>query len=283
MSTETTPYKTWDRAVLIPISELVFTDWNCNVMAPDKQAELIASIQNTVDPNDPRFDEPLQVVPAGEDGEGSKKSWLVLGGEHRTKAMIALNQTHIPCVIREDLVGKDRKELMLYSVRRNNLRGKLDAQKYAELEDELINDYEMSTEAARRTMLVEDDLANALRASINSTRAEDDDDDKSSTEYDKDFDNDGQREEATKERDQAELLNALRTAEQDVLLDSADTVEHGYLFFAQGKKGQIHLLVDESKNLHELVSKMVDTCKGTSSKVDEFLSTAISKELKNWE
>lgn len=272
------PYKTWDRAVLIPVSELVFTDWNCNVMAPDKQAELIASIENTTDPNDPRFDEPLQVVPT----DDTKSSWLVLGGEHRTKAMIALNQTHIPCVIRDDLVGKSRKELMLYSVRRNNLRGKLDAQKYAELEDELVNDHEMAVEAARQTMLVDDDLANALRASINATRPEDDEG-QTKTDYDNDYDTDGQRDAATQERDKAELLNALRTVEQDVLLDSADTVEFGYLFFAQGSKGQIHLVVDESKNLHQLVSKMVEACKGTSAKVDEFLSTAISKELKNWE
>lgn len=273
-----TQYKTWEKAVLIPITELVFTDWNCNVMTAEKQAELIASIENTTDPNDPRFDEPLQVVPV----EGMANKWLVLGGEHRTKAMTALNQTHIPCVIREDLAGKSRKDLMLYSVRRNNLRGRLDAQKYAELEDELVNDHEMSVEAARQTMLVEDDLANALRASINATKAKDDDDD-GSKDYDNDFDKDGQQDEATKQRDQAELLNALRTAEQNVLLDSADTVEHGYLFFVQGSKGQMHLVVDESKKLHELVSKMVNACKGSSAKVDDFLAAAINSELQNWE
>ena len=268
-------FEVWEKAVLVPIERLVFTDWNCNEMSPERQAQLVASIENTDDPNDPRFDEPLQIVPV----EGDDK-YLVLGGEHRTKAMAILNQTHIPCVIRQDFIGKSRKELMLYSVQRNNLRGKLNAQKYAALEAELINDYEMTVEAARQTMLVEGDLAKALKAALASNRPRNDDDndkdhdgDKPSTEFPE------LQQELTKQRDKAELLQALKVAEQDVLLDSADTVEFGYLFFAQGKNGALHLVVDCSEELLNSVRKLVNHCKADNKRIDTFLKQAIDKKL----
>ena len=43
------------------------------------------------------------------------------------------------------------------------------------------------------------------------------------------------------------------------------------------------LLVDESQTLHDLVKKMVSSCKGIDAKVDDFLADAIRNELKNWE
>lgn len=273
-------FQTWERAVLLPIKDLVLTDWNCNEMSPTQQAELVASIENSDSPDNPHFDEPLQVVPIKDD------KWLVLGGEHRTKAMTALNQEQVPCVIRHDLAGKSRKELMLWSVRRNNLRGKVNAQKYAELENELINEHDMTAEAARKSMLMDGDLVKAISAANKNLKSSDeteDGDTSSSNSSDNTYETDGERENAQKNRDRSELLQALKVVEQDVLLDSADTVEHGYLFFVQGRKGQTHLVVDESNNLHSLVSKMVSACKGESARVDDFLAAAIAKELKNWE
>lgn len=267
-------YKTWNRAVLIPIKELRFTDWNCNEMSNEQQASLISEIDNVNDPANPHFDEPLQVVPI----DGEERSWLVLGGEHRTRAMTALDQENIPCVIRWDLAEKSEKDLMTWSVRRNNLRGKINAQKYAELEDKLVNDHDMTIEAARQTMLIDEDLANALRSQIQTTKSVDKDN------LSKDFDDHPQDDVIINEqleRDKASLLQALKVAEQDVLLDSADTVDYGYLFFMQSEK--MHLLVDESEQLHQLIKKMVSACKGESARVDDFLSKAIENELQNWE
>ncbi len=269
-----TEFTTWDKAVMVPVDQLVFTDWNCNEMSKENLAQLMADIE-AEDNGEVRFDEPIQVVPI----KGMEDRWLVIGGEHRTKVMIGLQQETVPCVIRWDMEEKSRKELMLWSVRRNNLRGKLNAQKYAELEDELINDHDMEAEAARQSMLISDELARALTAYSIPTNDVDDDDDnpfdstKSKT--------DGPTEKAAEgQRTKAELLNALKVVEQDVLLDSADTVEHGYLFFVQGKMGQTHLIVDESADLHSLVGKMVSSCKSNEDKVDEFLSSAIKNELK---
>lgn len=274
-------FKTWQKAVEIPTELLVFTDWNCNEMSQPTLAHLQADIQNDEDPEDPHFDEPLQVIPINE-GE-DKGKYLVLGGEHRTKIARSLQMKAVPCVIRHDLAKLDRKELMLWSVRRNNLRGRLNAQKYAALEAELINDHGMTTEAARRSMLIDGDLAKALRASLNngskeSKKDSDDDDDDDAPLVNP---VDTAREDF---RAKEELLRALKIAEQDVLLDSADTVKHGYLFFAQGAKGQMHLVVDESEELHDLINDMVKACKGSDEKVDTFLRQAIGNALEqHWE
>lgn len=272
---QATEFTAWDKAVMVPVDQLVFTDWNCNEMSKDNLAQLMSDIEAEND-GQVRFDEPIQVVPI----KGMEDRWLVIGGEHRTKVMIGLQQETIPCVIRWDLADKSRKELMLWSVRRNNLRGKLNAQKYAELEDELINDHDMTAEAARQGMLISDELARALTASNISAADDEDTDDDSPFDQTKPRQDETAKKAAEDQRSKSELLNALKVVEQDVLLDSADTVEHGYLFFVQGKKGQTHLIVDESAELHSLVAKMVSSCKSNEDKVDEFLSSAIENELK---
>jgi ParB-like chromosome segregation protein Spo0J len=262
---------------MLPVSEIIFTDWNCNEMSEEQLAELLADIKNEECPEDPHFDEPIQVVPV--DATGGKK-YMVLGGEHRTKIMRALNQEHIPAVIRHDLVGLSRHELMMWSVRRNHHKGKINAQKYAEMEAEIIDKGKMTAEAARRQMLINGDLAKALRASVSVRANEDgssDDGHQGARQHDPDATD------TPDPRSKAELLQTLKMVEQDVLLDSADTVDHGYLFFAQGKNGQTHLVVDSSEALHKLVKQMVKLCKGNDAKVDDFLSAAIRNELGNWE
>lgn len=272
----TVEFNTWKKAVEIPTDRLVFTDWNCNEMSPQKLAHLQAEIENEDDTEDHHFDEPLQVIPIQE----SNDKFLVLGGEHRTKIARALDMLTVPCVIRYDLAKLSRKDLMLWTVRRNNLRGRLNAQKYAEMESELINKHGMTSEAARRAMLIDGDLAKALRASVSVRDNEDNgsDDGHDGTRHHGDVE-DAQNARRSKE----ELLQALKIVEQDVLLDSADTVDKGYLFFVQGKSGQTHLVVNESAPLHDLVKSMVKACKGVDGRVDDFLVDAIRNELKNWE
>lgn len=281
-------YKTWDRAVLLPIEDLVFTDWNVNEMDDSMLGELLSDIQPeqvVTDGGPPasgsnnRFDEPIQVVPI----KGKKNKWLVIGGEHRTKAMRAIGETHIPAVIRYDLANKSRKELMLWSVRRNNLRGRVNAQKYAELEAELIKQHDMSVEAARKTMLISGDLAKALRASLAVRENEEDDSSDPDMRPVKGDNPDGAPDPQKTRRDQADLLQALRIVEQDVLLDSADTVEYGYLFFAQGKSGQLHLVVDMSDKLLERIKRAVAVCKGNAARIEDLFIAALDKELPEWE
>src|SRR5579859_441811 len=148
--------KTWDEAVLIPVDKLVLTDWNTNVMDDGEYAALCQEIKTG------GFDEPCQVVPL----KGKNKDkFLVLGGEHRYKASIANGKKEVPCVIKKHLSDAEEKDLMLWSVRRNNIRGRIDAQKYALLEQKLSERWSMASEAARREMLIKGDLLKSLKKS----------------------------------------------------------------------------------------------------------------------
>ena len=257
--------KRWDKVVMIPIDSLEFCNWNSNEVSPEVMAALMEDIQQGV------FDEPAQVVPI-ENGK-----YLVLGGEHRTRALRALDHNEVPCIIRTDMIGKTRKDLILWSVRRNNIRGQNNEQKYAKLEQELVDQHNMTTEAARRSMLINGDLAKALKKRDKKTS--DGDEDEGDARPDRKGDQGEDPNQETKDREG--LLKSLKAAEQEVLLQSGDTVEHGYLFFAQDEK--LHLVVNETRNLYALVRRMVDACKGESATVDEFLVSALTKELSSWE
>lgn len=257
--------KTWDKVVLVPVAQLVPTDWNANEMSEENMAVLIEDIDKG------QFDEPLQVVPQEEE----KDKYLVLGGEHRMRALIALGIPTAPCIIREDLIGLSRAQLIIWSQRRNNVRGRLNAQKYAEVERELIEQHQMTVEAARRQMLIKGDLLNALRKSKSVRENEEDGED----EKDKSPGEGKDRESSGANREK--LLAALRTVEQDVLLQCGDTIEHNYLFFNQGER--MHLLLHMDKKLLTLVQRMVDACKGESASVGEFLTSAITSTISDWE
>jgi hypothetical protein len=92
---------------------------------------------------------------------------------------------------------------------------------------------------------------------------------------------DGEKDRKQKFSDRRALLQALKAAEQEVLLESGDTVDLGYLFF--GQAGGLHLVVNEDKDLHELVSRMVAACKNNSESVLDLLKSALTKEIPNWE
>ena len=80
--------------------------------------------------------------------------------------------------------------------------------------------------------------------------------------------------------DRRALLTSLKAFQQDVLQQSADTVEQGYLFF--GIAGHTHLVVNENAYLNKLVGEMVEACKANSDQLNEFLISAIKKELPAW-
>jgi len=81
--------------------------------------------------------------------------------------------------------------------------------------------------------------------------------------------------------DQRALLTSLKAFQQDVLQQSADTCNQGYLYF--GIAGHTHLVVNETAALNKLIGTMVDTCKANSDQINEFLISAIKKELPKWQ
>lgn len=266
-------FKSWGGAREIPIGLLVLTHWNVNEMGKVEFDELVEEIDRG------HFDEPCQVVPilSGDD----KGKYLVLGGEHRFKACLEIKRKSVPCALKEHLDPEDEEALMEWSVKRNNIRGKINAQKFAEVEQRISKKKKISVEMARKQMLVRGDALKRLRKNAAVVENEDDETEK------------GGRKKKTKSpsappppdpiktsAERQKLLADLRALEQDVLL-KCETIEQGYIFFGQG--GHNHLVVEETPHLYKLVEQLAAICKRDSSSINEFLTSAIAKELKVWE
>lgn len=289
----------WKGAVLISIDQLVPTSWNVNEMDGPEFNELVKEVR------DGGFDEPCQVIPIKED----PGKYLILGGEHRYKACAANGIEKVPCVIKEHLTDADEATLIEWSIKRNNIRGKINKQKYAEIEKRLSGKWQISAEAARQRMLVRQDLMKNLKEKLNRKVEEDNE----ITDTDpNDIETNAKRQEETveevdvggtspdrrrppKDGDETDgvadrkkafatrraLLASLKTFAQEVLAESAETVEHGYLYFGFG--GATHLVVDENAQLNSVIADMVAACKANSDKINDFLVSAIKKELPQWQ
>lgn len=250
-------YRAWQGAFMCPIDKLVFTDWNVNEMSDGDFSELVAEIE------DDGFDEPIAVIPL-KDKPGH---FLVPSGEHRARAARSLGMSEIPAVLKRKLSEADEAEIKMWSVRRNHIKGSVNVAKFKALEKNLSEKHKIQTDVARRRMLVKDDLLAKLRPP----------EEKKPREPNDSPDSDAGDNKTNDAGDQRRLLNALKSAEKEVLLQSADSVKHGYLWFEQGS-GK-HLVVDASSNLHGRVQAMVKHCKKDQARVDEFLSAAIAAEL----
>ena len=292
----------WKGAVLIPIDQLILCWWNVNEMEPREFAALIEEVR------DGGFDEPCQVVPIT-DGD-DKGKYLILGGEHRYKAAGSLEFTEIPCVIKTHLSEADEETLMEWSVKRNHIRGKINEQRFAELQKRITGKWGISADAARQRMLIREERTAKLKerfsqdvidkmvgadvdgvgdgSSGSKTPSEkvnvgsspdkrqppkDDDDGPVTTPAGK-----GR---AKAFADRRALLTSLKSFQQDVLQQSADTAEQGYLYF--GIAGNTHLVVNETPHLNKLIGELVETCKANSDQINEFLISAIKKELPAWQ
>lgn len=276
-------YKDWSVAKEVPIDLLVFCHWNVNEMSKLAFDELVEDIDRT------GFDEPCQIVPItkGED----KGKFLVIGGEHRVAACKEIGRKEVPCIIKDHLDPEDEEELMIYSVRRNNIRGKINAQKFAELENRVSARKKIAVEVARKRMFVRGDMLKRLRKTTAVVENEDDATVKGGRKPKLSV-SPGTKKSGIPSpppslpshlgamAGRQKLLADLRALEMEILL-KCETIEQGYIFF--GQQGHSHLVVEETPHLYKLVEQMAGICKRDSASVNEFLTSAITKEIKNWE
>lgn len=292
----------WDKAVLIPVEDLVLCDWNVNEMDEPEFAALLEEVR------DGGFDEPGQVIPITEGDHAGK--YLLLGGEHRKKVCLALEMDHMPCVIKEHLTDADEATVMMWTVRRNNIRGKINAARFAELQKRITGRGKVAAEAARRRMLIREerhehlkerfsqevidlmmeeerkeagvgDGSSSSKAPSEKTNVDGPSPDKRKPPSDGDVLTPEQKDRKKAFADRRALLTSLKAFQQDVLQQSADSVEQGYLYF--GIAGHTHLVVNENAHLNKLVGEMVDTLKANCDQINEFLISAIKKELPQWQ
>ena len=245
-------HESWSEAILVPAENLKPTYWNCNEMSDEAFAALGEEIR------DNGFDEPCQIVPR----EDSDDTYWIVNGEHRWKWACALGMSLVPCVIKHNLIGACDEDLMIWSVKRNNIKGSLSTDKYTKIERRLVERLGIKEEVARQKMLTQDHAEQVVK-------------DKQALATDSECDD---REQL---RDRRKLVAAAKAFAEECLEDGEDTAEHGYLFVA--KNGKKHLIINGSARLCNLVSEMVSVCKENSDSAETFLISAIKNELRNWE
>lgn len=310
---------TWDAPRMVPLDSLEFTTWNVNEMTDSEFSELVIEIEDggyTTDDGQhiPGFDEPVGLIPIP--NEAGK--WLVPSGEHRVRAALSLNMDAIPAVLKVHLSDADEAEVKMWSVKRNHIRGRVNAQKYAALERSLSERHNIRADAARQRMLVKGELLKGLRKNrvvldneprggppsrggmgsrAGATPSSPPDGESAGVEPGAlspsapvppagrtGSETDSGRDTKQEDADRAKLQRGFKAAWEEALVNSAHTVEHGYLVLADGKDGgKCHVIVDTPAQLANLTKRMVAACQGESAKVSEFLASAIAVELRTWE
>jgi len=276
------------------VDDLVLCDWNVNEMDEPEFAALLEAVREG------GFDEPGQVVPLKD------RKFLLLGGEHRKKVCLALEMTHMPCVIKKHLTDADEETLMMWSVRRNNIRGKINETRFRELQKRITGRGKIAAEAARRKMLIREerhahlaekfsqgvintlldvenvgDGSSGSKMPSESVNVDGPSPDRRRPPKDDSVTTQAQKGRAQAFADRRALLTSLKAFQKDVLQQSADTVEQGYLYF--GIAGITHLVVNETPALNKLIGEVVEACKANSDQMNEFLISAIKKELPSWQ
>ncbi len=267
-------FPVWGQAREIPVDVLEFCSWNVNEMTDSEFSELVCEIEEG------GFDEPVGIIPL----DGAPGRYLVPSGEHRVRAAIALEMAAIPCVLKVHLTEAEEADVVMWSVKRNNIRGRVNEQKYRALEQSLSDKHNVRVEAARQRMLIKGDLAKTLAKAEKPQRP------KPETPHEPDDtppvpgarrggpETDGQRDQAKTDRKRSGLERSFKSVWEQTLMDNADSVEHGYLCFAEN--GKLHLTVECSDRLIGLVKGVVEQAKNESAAIDELLCDAISNELK---
>jgi len=272
----------WGEARMLPIDSLEFTDWNVNEMGDAEFSELVEEVDKG------GFDEPLGVIPI----PGETDKYLVPSGEHRARAAIALEMESVPAVLKIHLTEKEEHEIQEWSVKRNHIRGKVNEQKWRKLEKRITERTGHRAEIVRQRALLREEMLLQLakgredrdsrrRSAANKKKGSADQDPPAGDAPPSGPPADGDKADADRAR--ANLGRAFKAAWEEALVNSADTVENGYLILADGKDERVHVVVDTSKYLAPLVKRMVAACRASSSHIDEFLVTALTKELKEWE
>lgn len=227
--------------------------WNPNKMTDKGFERLLKEIQET------GFIEPIQVVPQ-DDGK-----YLILGGEHRYRAVKALGYQTIPCLVVNDerYQGEKGKDALKFiTMRLNVLRGRVDPGKFLEYYQDLASRH--SGEFLQDLMgVVEDDAWKRLlrEAKISVQNAvEGIGDPKVKEAILAQFD---------KVSVDIKTVDDLSNVLNKLFTSHGSTLEHGYMIFGFG--GQNHIYVKLKRKQFEFLHDKLYALQGAGHEVGDVL------------
>lgn len=224
---------------LIDVDKLIPSEENPQIMSPEEFNRLVKSIQTE------GFDENLLVVPM--DGGFYK----IVSGEHRWRAAKVLNIRKVPCVVKTYDDDKRKFEL----VKRNVLKGKLDAKKFIDLYNQLSGKY--PKEIIKEMMALEakelDKLIGTVKESL-------------PPELQKKL------EEA---RDEIKTIDDLSLVLNKMFSEYGSTLDYNFMILDFG--GKKHLWVRLNEGNWSKLTKIADYCKNSKKDINEVLNQMIDQ------
>lgn len=220
----------WQGAVEVPIGLVDANDYNPNEMEDHTFANLVQEIEKD------GFDEPVIVCPSPE----KKGRYRIVNGEHRWRAASMLGMKLLPVIIKEDW---DEATQKLKTVRRNILRGDLNAAKFDALIADIQKEHELSEVEIASAM----GFASLEEMQKAAAHAAADDGSGGAEETE---------EESTKRA--RKLIDGLEQVVNSLLSEYGHTVPHGFIYFLYG--GEMHLAVSMDGDLKGLVDTVVRRC-----------------------
>lgn len=233
-------FKTWDKAIELPLDVIEPDPRNPNVMSEDKFTRLVERIEEH------GFDEPIQVIEHPE----KEGKYLIVGGEHRYKSAKLLGLTTIPAVVKETLDDETTRYQEL--IARNINRGDLDEAKFNKLIDHVnsLNTAPLTPEELSKSMGFCD--VKELQKHI---RKEKDNTEKAVE----------KAKEATKSGKNTQIIDNVSYALNEILNKYGDTAPKGYIFFCY--KNRMHLIVQCDKDLYQLTHDIAEGLKRDNTEI----------------
>lgn len=238
--------------VMTPVARMVVTPWNTNVQSAEVFEGLLTDIREH------GFVGAVEVVPF--EGPDGQESYLVVSGEWRYKAAVALGLQEIPASRLTHKKFQDREFQQILSVRRNNLHGKHDKTKLRELVSQIATAHPDSEELRK---LLAFTRADEWKKLVGQTRDG--------------LKGQGATPEMLKTYDE-KAKNARSLADLSVIVSRLfetykDTVPFGFLIFTYG--GQEHVQIAGTRGTMKSVSRIAAFCAERKVEVNTLLGPAL--------
>jgi ParB/RepB/Spo0J family partition protein len=212
--------------------EVLCNDYNPNEMSPGVFTQLVEDLKK-----EGELDQPVVVVPVS-DIPGKK--YVVVDGEHRYRASLVAGFTEIPLSVKK----YSQHEAKVATVRRNILRGDLNALKFTKMVVGLADASSFTVKEIQQQMAMSDkDFMRTFKGKL--------------------ADSAKKAKEIIESADEGEattaIVNNLSSTVRELMQESADTVAHGFLVFAF--KGKVHMMVSMDTKLNKVITTLAQEAK----------------------
>lgn len=203
------------------------------------------------------FDEPCLVVPKYDDNGKATGRYIMASGHHRMKAVKVLGWTSVPCVIKE---GWNEFALEAALVRRNMLRGEINATKFTALYNKAIDHHGMDREMAKRLMGITDKkIFEKLYLSVKNSLTP------------------KHRAMLESSEEKIESVDDLSSTLNRIFRESGSQLEQGYLVFNYGGKSNSYYKV--GKDTETLLRNFDQALRDTGKSADQLWAQVLSRGL----